>query len=118
MYDKYAQTNSLTPGGRWHGVKSKSLSNGIMYVLELPILSCKVFGEVKHIDESGSKNRELHLHFANMKPSESFNFGNAPCNNSRNCSPEQSKSSTTIFFSPSPASNKASFSVSVVGMIS
>ena len=118
MYDKYAQTNSLTPGGRWQGVKSKSLCNGMMYVLELPLLSCKVLGEVKHIDESGSKNRELQLHFANMKPPESFNFGNTPCNNSQNSSPEQSTFSTTIFFSPSPASNKASFSVSVVGMIS
>ena len=98
MYDKYAQTNSLTPGGRWQGVKSKSLCNGMMYVLELPILSCKVLGEVKYIDESGSKNCELHLHFANMKPPESFNFGNASCNNSRNSSPEQSTSSTTIFF--------------------
>ena len=39
-----------TPGGRWQGVKSKSLLNGIMYVLELPILSSKVLGEVKHID--------------------------------------------------------------------
>ena len=74
MYDKYAQTNSLTPGGRWQGVKSKSLCNGMMYVLELLILSCKVLGEVKHTDESGCKNRELHLHFGNMKPPESFNF--------------------------------------------
>ena len=90
----------------------------MMYVLELPILSCKRLGEVKHIDESGSKNRELHLHFANMKPPESFNFGNAACNSSRNSSPEQSTSSMTIFFSPSPASNKASFSLSVVGMMS
>ena len=39
----------------------------MMYVLKLPILSCKRLGEVKHIDKSGSKNRELHLHFANMK---------------------------------------------------
>ena len=56
--------------------------------------------------------------FANMKLPESFNFGNAACNNSQNSSPEQSTFSTTIFFSPSPASNKASFSVSLVGMIS
>ena len=90
----------------------------MMYVLELPILSCKHLGEVKHTDESGSKNCELHLHFANMKPPESFNFGNAACNSSRNSSPEQSTSSMTIFFSPSPASNKASFSLSVVGMMS
>ena len=67
----------------------------MMYVLELPILSCKRLGEVKHIDESGSKNRELHLHFANMKPPESFNLGNAACNSSRNYSPEQSTSSMT-----------------------
>ena len=45
------------------------------YVLELPILSCEVLGEVKHIDESASKNHELYLHFANMKLPESFNFG-------------------------------------------
>ena len=90
----------------------------MMYVLELPILSCKRLGEVKHIDESGSKNCELHLHFANMKLPESFNFGNAACNSSQNSSPEQSTSSMTIFFSPSPASNKASFSLSVVGMMS
>ena len=44
------------------------------YVLELPILSCKVLGEVKHTDESASKNHEFYLHFANMKPPESFNF--------------------------------------------
>ena len=68
------------------------------HVLELPNLSCKVLGEVKHIDECASKNHELYLHFANMKPPDSFNFG--------------------PFFSLSSASNKPSFSLSVIGTMS
>ena len=120
IVNKYVEINNqqALPQVEDGRVSSLNLSNGIIYVLELPISSCKVLGEVKHIDESGSKNRELHFHFANMKPSESFKFGNAACNSSRNSSPEQSTFSTTIFFSPSPAPNKASLSASVVGMIS
>ena len=81
----------------------------MMYVLELPIFSCKRLGEVKHIDESGSKNRELHLHFANRKPPESFNFGNAACNSSRNSSPEQSTSSNNNLLLPKPSFQQSIF---------
>ena len=57
------------------------------------------------------------MHFENMKTPESLNFRNATYNSSQKSSPEQSMSSTTIFFSPSPTSYKASFSLSVVGMM-
>ena len=58
------------------------------------------------------------MHFENMKQPESLNFRNATYNSSQKSFLEQSMSSTTIFFSPSPTSNKASFSLSVVGMMS
>jgi len=90
---------------------------GIMYVRAFPTLSRRVLGDVRQRDDKGSRQRELLLHLANIKPPASFNLGNASYSSSRNPCADTSTSDITTFFSPSPASNRRSFSRSVVGIV-
>jgi len=98
IYMRCVKCFELTPGGSSQvAERSKFLCMGIMYVRAFPTLSHRVLGDVRQRDDKGSRQRELLLHLANIKPPASFNLGNASYSSSRNPCADTSTSDITTF---------------------
>ena len=120
IYIVYTKTQTLTTSTsspRLVLERSSSLCSGRMYVRDFPPKSRKFFGDVMAADDSGSNSRELGRHLHSWYPPPSRNFGKVVNRISRNSSALQSTVLKTIFFSPRPALNNASFSRAVVGIV-